>query len=133
MSMPEAQFLEGGAIVFRVPFRREWVDRVKASVPADHREWNPDDKFWIVWPPFAADVLRLTKNTFGFLSERGNPAAMADDHFRILHLRETAPIELIETAFRTLAKIHHPDRGGDHATMRQLVSSYEALRERVAS
>jgi hypothetical protein len=131
--IPEAQFLEGGAVAFRVPFRRAWVDTVKATVPSDHREWDPDVKEWTIWPPYAADVLTLTKHTYGFVRERGNAAPIADDYFRILHLRETAPIELIESAFRCLAKLHHPDRGGDHATMRRLNSAYEALRERVAS
>ena len=133
MRIPQAEHLEGGAILFRVPYRRAWVDRVKLTAPSDHREWDPDAKCWTVWPPFAKDVLSFTRKTFGYLSESGVRTAAASDHFRVLHLRETAPIELIESAFRTLAKLHHPDRGGNHAIMRQLNASYEALRERAAS
>lgn len=49
----EYEKLDGGAIVFRVPFRRSWVDAVKRDVPSDFREWDPDDKVWTVRPPYA--------------------------------------------------------------------------------
>jgi hypothetical protein len=129
----EIEYLDDGAIIFRVPFRRLWVDTVKQGVPSDHRGWDPDMKAWTVWPPYAETVLVFTRQTFGSVREVNKADQTADDHVHILHLRETAPLELIESAYRTLAKICHPDRGGDHATMRQINSAYEALRERVSA
>jgi uncharacterized protein (DUF3820 family) len=35
---------------------------------------------------------------------------------------------LLRTGFRTLAQVHHPDHGGDDATMRAVHETYEALR-----
>lgn len=44
-----------------------------------------------------------------------------------LHLLRTAPPELVKAAFHCLAKLYHPDRGGDLAKMQALNSAYEKL------
>lgn len=129
MTIPQAEHLAGGAIAFRVPYRREWVAAVKSTVPSDYRSWDPDDKTWTVWPPYGQDVLRLTRGTFGGVRETNGGSQIPDEHFRILHLRETAPPELIEASYRVMARLHHPDRGGDHAAMLRINSAYEILRE----
>ena len=58
---------------------------------------------------------------------------MGRDHFRVLHLRETAPVELIEASYRVLARLHHPDRGGSTEAMQAINGAYTALRERVSA
>jgi hypothetical protein len=42
-------------------------------------------------------------------------------------------LDLIEAGFRVLAKTHHPDRGGDHATMVEVLAARAWLRERVGA
>ena len=56
-----------------------------------------------------------------------------NDPFALLHLRETAPPELIHAAYRCLAKIHHPDKAGDPAIMRQLTEAHDALSRRLSA
>jgi curved DNA-binding protein CbpA len=46
----------------------------------------------------------------------------------VLHLLPTAPPELIKVAFYCLAKLYHPDRGGDLARMQAVNSAWEKLR-----
>ena len=55
------------------------------------------------------------------------------DHFRILPLRETAPVELIEGAYCVLARLNRPDRGGTDEAMRAINGAYAALSERVSA
>ncbi len=52
-----------------------------------------------------------------------------DDPWRILHLRPTAPPELVVAAHRCLAKLHHPDKGGSHEAMLAINRATEALKE----
>ena len=48
-----------------------------------------------------------------------------------LHL-PTAPPELVEGAYRILARLHHPDAGGSREAMQAINGADAALRERVA-
>ena len=64
---------------------------------------------------------------------RPEPRGCGGDHYRILHLRETAPVELIESAYRVLARLNHPDAGGSTEAMQQINGAYAALRERVTA
>lgn len=46
---------------------------------------------------------------------------------RTLFVTPTAPSEVIQGAYRALAKLHHPDRGGDERMMRVINDAYEIL------
>ncbi len=133
-----------GATVFQVPYDREWVSLVKATVPAESRDWDPARREWAIWPPFGAAVIQLTRATFpdvvgpgpshgGGTSREAPPDRNTSDAFVVLHLRETAPVELIEASYRVMARLHHPDVGGTEAQMKQINAAYDALKERVAS
>ncbi|HEX6655249.1 MAG TPA: DnaJ domain-containing protein [Candidatus Limnocylindria bacterium] len=55
------------------------------------------------------------------------------DPYRILQLHPSAVPELVESAYRTLARLHHPDHHGDEpeaaSTMADLNWAYAILRE----
>ena len=42
-----------------------------------------------------------------------------------------ATVEEVKAMYRTLAKLHHPDRGGDTATMQEVNSQYHATLNRM--
>ncbi|MGI8938166.1 MAG: DnaJ domain-containing protein [Iamia sp.] len=48
---------------------------------------------------------------------------------RLLGVAPDADARHVEGAFRSLARIHHPDRGGDPDHFRELVSARAALRD----
>lgn len=134
---PEVCYQADGSALFRVPFDAGWVATVKALVPPVYREWDPLQKVWIVDPPYAEQVVRLTERVFGSASgphnpKNSRPAAPSDPHVT-LHLLPSAPPELIDSAYRCLARLHHPDVGGTHEQMLQLTAAHSALKARVAS
>lgn len=49
--------------------------------------------------------------------------------FKMLGLSPSASWSEIERAYRSKAKIHHPDRGGDEDTMRALNEVYARLKK----
>ena len=45
---------------------------------------------------------------------------------------QVASFDLIETRFRALAQVHHPDKGGNRAKFEEIVAAREAARQEVA-
>ena len=50
--------------------------------------------------------------------------------YMILGVEKTASTSDIKKAYRTLALIHHPDKGGDPEKFKQINRAYELLRDR---
>jgi len=57
------------------------------------------------------------------------PAAPLTEAYATLHLLPSAPPELVTAAYRTLAQLHHPDRGGDTGAMSAINQAVEILRD----
>jgi hypothetical protein len=121
----------------RFPFDRLLVDALKAEIPAHGRSYDPDRKVWTVTPAYVAVAFRLMHLTFADVEiedirESGRRSAdrapQAGDPYVVLHLRETAPPELVTAAYRCLARLHHPDRGGSTATMQAINAAAEQIR-----
>lgn len=55
------------------------------------------------------------------------PGRAAGSPYDVLMLRPGAPPELVKAAYRILAQLHHPDRGGDHEAMVALNRAFAAL------
>ncbi|MDM5329847.1 DnaJ domain-containing protein [Neobacillus sp. CF12] len=49
------------------------------------------------------------------------------DYYKVLGINEGATIKEIKKAYRDLAKIHHPDVGGDEGLMIAIIEAYEIL------
>lgn len=49
------------------------------------------------------------------------------NYYEILNIDRTATKAEIKRVYHSLAKIHHPDKGGDAEKMRQLIEAYETL------
>ncbi len=101
---------------------REWtlpryaVERLQrwADAWASQQEWNA-----------------APRNGQQHRSERHQdaPAAPLTEAYATLHLLPSAPPELVTAAYRALAQLHHPDRGGDTGAMIVINRAVEILRD----
>ncbi len=124
-----------GAATLTFPFDAWLVDALKAEIPGHARTYDPVAKSWTVAPAYAGVAIRLMYQAFtdvevidaaagpGF-DRGGDPREAA---LVVLHLRPSAPPELVDAAYRTLARLNHPDRGGDHDAMLALNQAYDAI------
>jgi hypothetical protein len=128
--------------VLTFPYSAALVDELKAGIPYRYRTYDPTGKEWTVQAEFADFATALLLEHFPdadipaharWRQTRPERRGAGADHFRVLHLRETAPVELIEASYRVLARLHHPDRGGTTEAMQQINGAYAALRERVSA
>ena len=124
------------AATLTFPFDAWLVDALKAEIPGHARTYAPDTRAWTIAPAYAGIAIRLMYQAFtdvevidaaagpGF-DRGGDPREAA---LVVLHLRPSAPPELVDAAYRTLARLNHPDRGGDHDAMLALNQAVEQIR-----
>jgi DnaJ-class molecular chaperone len=65
-----------------------------------------------------------------FWRSNANPARsiiQRQQALAVLGLPQTATPQQIKHRYRTLAKRHHPDRGGDQRQMQKIIAAYEFL------
>jgi hypothetical protein len=126
------------------------LDTLKSFVNPCYRYYDPGTRKWVVGEPATESFRRwlsYARTTFNAQVQwiggeayadpeaewtpppppRQKPKPKAVDPYQVLHLRETAPPELVKVAYRCLAQIHHPDRGGSEETMKRLNEAYGKL------
>ena len=88
-----------------------------------HRRWEPERKAWLIdvgsWP-----LAERVFQEFGMLEGVFTP----DVAWRTLYLLPDAPASVVDAAFKALAKVHHPDHGGNEKRMRDINLAYERLK-----
>jgi len=52
---------------------------------------------------------------------------MNKDYYKILNINRNATQDDIKKSFRTLSKTHHPDKGGDENTFKEISEAYDTL------
>ncbi len=121
------------------------VNALKRSVPSHERSFDPELKEWRIRREAHTHVfafLRLARSLDAEIedttesdNEQAPPSSPDPESaaLKILHLTDDAPPQLIKSAFLTLCKIHHPDKGGDVERMKQINLAFERLKNRLAA
>ncbi len=127
---------DGSAADITFPFSAFVVAEIKRAVPAPLRTYDPDSKTWTVAGRYVHAVYHVLARAFGEVDVEGARSGAADhgrqsrdDPWVILHLRPTAPPELVSAAHKVLARLHHPDAGGSTALMQRINGAVEQIRE----
>ena len=114
---------------------------MKSYVSPTYRKYDPRARHWTVarlaekqfrhWLAYARQMLDAQVEWIaGDDSETEwtppkKPQAV--DPYQTLHLLPSAPPEVVKAAYRALAMMHHPDKGGDTATMQTINDAYRRL------
>ena len=127
---------DGSAADVTFPFDAFVVGEIKRAVSSPLRSYDPDSKTWTVAGRYVSAVYHVLAQVFGEVDVEGSRSGAADrgrqssdDPWVILHLRPTAPPELVSAAHKVLARLHHPDAGGSTALMQQINRAVESIRE----
>ncbi len=122
------------------------LDTLKSFVNPCYRFYDPGTRKWVVGEPATESFRRwlsYARTTFNAQVQWIGGATYEDyeaewtppppprpkpvDPYTALHLLPSAPAELVKAAYRTLAQIHHPDRGGDTEAMQRINDAYRRL------
>ena len=117
---------EAAGYAAKFGYDAELIAALKDAVPRRWRRWDPERKAWLFsfrgWP-----TAERVFQQFGLLE---GDQAPPDKAWRTLYLQPGAPAELVVSAYRTLAKLKHPDKGGTNEEMKRLNLAYENLQGR---
>lgn len=78
----------------------------------------------------SASQVETAPGSFGAVKDRVHAwlqSLSVSNPYRVLGCVETDSDEVIKERYRALARKHHPDAGGDEATMRSLNEAWEAI------
>jgi len=114
------------------PFDAEFVQQLKARIPAPLRRWDKE-KCWIIEAAGVFRAVSLAEQYFGAVEDiPATPSRfLVTTPHAVLYLLPDAPADLVPVVYKTLAKLCHPDRGGDVRQMQRLNEAYETLRKAV--
>lgn len=124
--------------------RQQVSDYIRFSVkPLSHRRY--DDGKWVVEIGHLAAIVAYGEK-YGFVDYSALPdelqlnlainksrTAIKNEYnpFAVMHLLPTAPSAIVDAVYKALAKIHHPDVGGDEETFKSIVEAYDRIKHRV--
>jgi hypothetical protein len=104
------------------PEKREWV--LSADADAELKCWltycHTEIGAHVIW-------LKGGENRQRHTHQPHEPRPKNIDPYQTLHLLPSAPTELVKVAYRCLAQIHHPDKGGDEEQMKRLNAAFKML------
>jgi hypothetical protein len=108
-------------------YDREALAALKSQVPGSAREWDPDEKLWIVHEPYVDRILATLRDFVGMVEVADlrrpgrRPGPVADWASALFN---ALPDHLRQPAFRALSKVLHPDIGGDPRLAQQLNDAF---------
>lgn len=121
----------------------EALENLKSALPRSVRRWEPALKTWLIRGEWDRTVAGWIAHHFDpaetFVERPAGPwrsapppprpeAPRAGDPYQTLHLLPSAPPAVVTAAYRALAQLHHPDKGGDTAAMQAINAAVEVIR-----
>ncbi|HXG66833.1 MAG TPA: hypothetical protein VNO70_17150 [Blastocatellia bacterium] len=112
------------------------LEEFKEIVPRNCRRYQAEGKYWFVdlraerrlnrwlaWAEsrFDAQVIDERRRT------EYPPTDPMADAYKVLHLLPSAPLPVVQAARKALARLHHPDLGGDAERMKAINNAADAI------
>lgn len=120
------------------------VEGIKTAVPPEFRSWNPQERYWTILARTYVDAILSAAHAIGYVVEDRTPPRPRQQQQRQQPrpqprgttwadalLADLDP-ELQKKVVRALARVLHPDLGGDARLMQQLNDADARTRRRSA-
>lgn len=93
--------------------------------------WWEGDEYVGRWAPGGPDRYRSHMETCTARQHADQPprsqGGVRKTPHAVLYVTEDAPAAVVQAAYRALARIHHPDVGGDAEAMKTINAAYERI------
>jgi hypothetical protein len=140
MTIIKIREIEGGwSVTVRGDQFVDVIDSLKGIIPAHYRTYSMESKTWTIksrrclkdWlnevRSWGVSVEWATTGRQEYSQPRQTWPDLREAAYTTLHLLPSAPIELVAAAKKTLAQLHHPDRGGDLRAMQEINNAADVI------
>lgn len=142
-----------GELRIRTPFDRDYIDRMKFEISSNMRQWDVQEKVWIVQSSVFDEIHHLISEYFpGHVilisydaqaeidryhekppqarqGESSHSIAISTGPYAVLFINDSAPNCVVDAAYKALAKLYHPDCGGDSGSMSRINSAIASIKK----
>lgn len=118
-----------GKIEITMKYNKDMIDSIKSFIPCQDREWDPDNKVWVIASKHLAVVTQLmVKHQIRYIivdskTKKAKPSTDRD----VLFVTSDAPQEVVKAAYKALCILYHPDRGGDPKKFIKMKEAYDNI------
>lgn len=124
------RYLPNGVMLqLEVPYHKEFNEMLKSSIVYKKRIYDANDKCWYIVRDQLDKLCHILDKYYSETILLDFPMAeTSTGAYSKLFLLDGAPLDLVRTAYRTLAKIYHTDKPtGDKAKMQDINAAYKEL------
>lgn len=124
--------LHDAGVVLAVPYNADYVELLKAEVPASERSYYPATQRWTITKPYVGIALEVAEQFFTVTVEDWRSPPWPTPWARAMF--DGLPERLHDGVYRVLLRTFKADIGADPTAAWQLTTEYEfRRREQVAS
>lgn len=98
------------------------------SLPSGECVYKGENKCWYISLQHKQRVLDYLKMLNYVVTDMQQPVPSGNDPYTLLGLHPNAVWEVCESAYRTLAKINHPDNGGNVEIMQTINAAWDKIK-----
>jgi hypothetical protein len=116
-------------ITLSCPYETHFVKALKSTIDPSYRWWDKDGKCWHVRGSFINELLPLCRKYYDEVECRVNiKEVMASSKVNVFELlfKRITP-QYADKIYKALARVVHPDTGGDLELMKQLNEAYQQV------
>ena len=112
----------------------DFVDELKSTIQPSHRQWNPDEKFWLINEVYLEDLIIILKRHYNEVttdliegqSEPDDPDNPDNSDNLFAKVFEILPDgDYADKVYYALAQAIHPDHGGNDKLVDELNKAYQ--------
>jgi preprotein translocase subunit Sec63 len=125
---------------------KQFVQYLKYRIKPAQRRYDSKDRKWYVKDTSINTLVRFGRICFDRIVYKDLPAHLqikiadsknnaikraiiGDSPYQVLHLQTSAPLVVVKAAYKALAHLHHPDKGGSPEAFTQINNAYVEICE----
>jgi hypothetical protein len=114
-------------LVISCPYETHFIKSLKTIVDPSQRWWDKEKKVWHVRSAFISEILPLFRKYYDEVECRVNVREiLATTQVNVFsQLFNRISPQYADRIYKSLAKVVHPDTGGDSDLMKQLNTAYQ--------
>lgn len=107
------------------PYNADFVDELKSNIQPSHRQWDPDNKHWLINDLYLEDLVNMCQRHYDEI-ETDLKEGDTEHENLFTQVFEILPEDSRKNVYRVLALALHPDKGGSEELMKKLNEAFSS-------